>query len=814
MLTFLSDLGHVSGLFHLFRYLTFRTLGAATTGLFLVFFFGPTIISALRLKQGKGQPIRADGPASHLLTKKGTPTMGGLMILSGLMASALLWASLTSPYVWIVLFVTLGFGAIGFYDDYLKVTKQSHLGFSGRARLAGEFAIALAACLAMKLVGGAAATSLALPFINGYVIDLSWAFLVFGSFVIVAFGNAVNLTDGLDGLAIVPVMIAAATLGLISYFAGNVVYSHYLLINHIPNAGEIIVICGAVIGAGVGFLWFNAPPAQIFMGDTGSLALGGLLGTIAVIIKHEVVLAIIGGLFVMEALSVVVQVTSFKLTGKRVFKMAPIHHHFEQLGWSEPQIVMRFWIISFVLAMVGLVHVEAEVSVTPVSTSAGKRVALFGLGGSGLATARALIAGGAEVSAWDDGEASRAKASDVPLVDLSSADWSRFAALVLSPGVPLTHPKPHWTVERAKAAGVEVIGDIELFARERAARAPDAPLVAITGTNGKSTTTALIAHILREAGREVALGGNIGVPVLELPPPAPERVHVIECSSFQIDLAPSLAPSVGLLINLTPDHLDRHGTMENYAAIKERLVAAADTAVVGLDDEYCRDIASRLKAAGRRLVGVSQARSEMADVYVDDHRLFVKGAAAPLIDLRIAPALRGAHNGQNAAFAFASARALGVEVDAISQGLASFPGLAHRMEQVAHKGRVLFVNDSKATNADAAEKALLSFQDIFWILGGKAKEGGVEPLRYLFPRVRKAYLIGAATEDFAATLEGSVAFERCGTLDKAVAAAARDAAASDAAEPVVLLSPACASYDQFANFEARGDAFRALVAKL
>jgi phospho-N-acetylmuramoyl-pentapeptide-transferase len=280
--------------------------------------------------------------------------MGGLMILSGLMVSALLWASLTSPYVWIVLFVTLGFGAIGFYDDYLKVTKQSHLGFSGRARLAGEFAIALAACLAMKLVGGAAATSLALPFINGYVIDLSWAFLLFGSFVIVAFGNAVNLTDGLDGLAIVPVMIAAATLGLISYFAGNVVYSHYLLINHIPNAGEIIVICGAVIGAGVGFLWFNAPPAQIFMGDTGSLALGGLLGTIAVIIKHEVVLAIIGGLFVMEALSVVVQVTSFKLTGKRVFKMAPIHHHFEQLGWTEPQIVIRFWIVSVVLALAGL----------------------------------------------------------------------------------------------------------------------------------------------------------------------------------------------------------------------------------------------------------------------------------------------------------------------------------------------------------------------------------------------------------------------------------------------------------------------------
>jgi phospho-N-acetylmuramoyl-pentapeptide-transferase len=354
MLSWLADLSHVSGAFNLFRYLTFRTLGAATTGLLLVFFFGPMIISALRLKQGKGQPIRADGPASHLLTKKGTPTMGGLMILFGLFASSLLWASLESPYVWIVLFVTAGFAAIGFYDDYLKVTRQSHLGFSGKARLAAEFAIAFVACFAMMRTGAVGATSLALPFVNGYIVDLGWGFLLFGPFVIVAFGNAVNLTDGLDGLAIVPVMIAAATLGLIAYFAGNVLYSRYLLINHIPYAGDLIVICGALVGAGVGFLWFNAPPAQIFMGDTGSLALGGLLGATAVAIKHEFVLAIVGGLFVMEALSVVVQVTSFKLTGKRVFRMAPIHHHFEQLGWSEPQIVMRFWIIAFVLAMLGL----------------------------------------------------------------------------------------------------------------------------------------------------------------------------------------------------------------------------------------------------------------------------------------------------------------------------------------------------------------------------------------------------------------------------------------------------------------------------
>jgi phospho-N-acetylmuramoyl-pentapeptide-transferase len=280
------------------------------------------------------------------------------MILFGFFLSALLWADLKSPYVWIVLFVTVGFAAIGFYDDYLKVTKQSHLGFSGRSRLFGEYVIAALACIALMHVGDGGASSLAVPFVSGYIFDFGWGFLLFGPFVIVAFGNAVNLTDGLDGLAIVPVMIAGATLGVISYLAGSAIYSHYLLINHVPLAGDLMVVCGAMIGAGAGFLWFNAPPAQIFMGDTGSLALGGLLGTMAVAVKHEIVLAVIGGLFVMEALSVIVQVASFKLTGKRVFRMAPIHHHFEQLGWSEPQIVMRFWIIAFVLAMVGLASLK------------------------------------------------------------------------------------------------------------------------------------------------------------------------------------------------------------------------------------------------------------------------------------------------------------------------------------------------------------------------------------------------------------------------------------------------------------------------
>jgi phospho-N-acetylmuramoyl-pentapeptide-transferase len=354
MLTWLSEFSSIFQPLNLFRYITFRTGGATATALFFVFFFGPSIIAALRIKQGKGQPIRDDGPPSHVLAKAGTPTMGGLMILSGIIVSALLWANLRNHFVWIVLLVTAGFGAIGFYDDLLKVTKQTHKGFSGWRRLAIEVAIAAIACFGMMKLGTPHVTALALPAIKGFFIDLGIYFLAFGAFVIVAAGNAVNLTDGLDGLAIVPVMIAAATFGIIAYLAGNAIFATYLGINFVPGAGELAVICGAFIGAGLGFLWFNAPPAQIFMGDTGSLALGGALGTIAVAVKHEIVLAIVGGLFVVETLSVIVQVVSFKLTGKRVFKMAPIHHHFEQLGWSEPQVVVRFWIIAFVLALVGL----------------------------------------------------------------------------------------------------------------------------------------------------------------------------------------------------------------------------------------------------------------------------------------------------------------------------------------------------------------------------------------------------------------------------------------------------------------------------
>ncbi len=359
MLYWLSAFSDVIGPLNVLRYITFRTGGAMITALVFVFLFGPWIIDHLRLMQGKGQPIRTDGPQSHLITKKGTPTMGGLMMLFGITVSTILWANPANRYVWIVLGLTIAFGAIGFYDDYLKVTKQTHVGFSGKVRFLIEALIAALACYFIVVIGRQPfATSLTFPFFKELVIPLGWSFLVFGSFIIVGAGNAVNLTDGLDGLATVPVIIVALSFGFIAYLVGNSFFAEYLNVHYVPGTGELAVLCGAVIGAGLGFLWFNAPPASIFMGDTGSLALGGMIGTIAVATKHEIVLAVIGGLFVLEAVSVIVQVVSYKLTGKRVFRMAPIHHHFEQLGWTEPQIVIRFWIVSVVLALAGLLTLK------------------------------------------------------------------------------------------------------------------------------------------------------------------------------------------------------------------------------------------------------------------------------------------------------------------------------------------------------------------------------------------------------------------------------------------------------------------------
>ena len=456
----------------------------------------------------------------------------------------------------------------------------------------------------------------------------------------------------------------------------------------------------------------------------------------------------------------------------------------------------------------------------PVTIFAGRDVAVLGLGLSGLASARALKAGGANPILWDDDASARDEAArqGFTLSDLAAADWSRFAALVLAPGIPLTHPKPHWSVSRAKEAGVEVIGDIELFFRERARTSAPGKIVVITGTNGKSTTTALTAHLLIAAGKRVALGGNIGKAVLDLDPFAPDLTYVLELSSFQIELAPSLAPDAAALLNVTPDHLDRHGTLENYARIKSSVFAALRpdaTAVIGVDDEPSRAIAASLSGA-HRVKHVAVGRSVETGVFALDGILdeMEGGREQAKIDLAGIGSLRGAHNWQNAAAAYALARSQGLSAAAIAEGLKSFSGLSHRMEQVALRGKVLFVNDSKATNADAAGKALASFRDIYWIIGGRPKEGGLAGLEPFYPRIVRAYLIGEAADAFAGQLGGQVDHVHCGTLARAVEAAAADASRSAANEPVVLLSPACASYDQFDNFAKRGDAFRDLVMAL
>lgn len=456
-----------------------------------------------------------------------------------------------------------------------------------------------------------------------------------------------------------------------------------------------------------------------------------------------------------------------------------------------------------------------------VTTFAGKRVAVFGLGRSGLLSVQALRAGGADVVAFDDNEKSLgdAKAAGVRTQDLRELDWSGVAALVLAPGVPLTHPAPHWSAALAHKANVEIIGDIELFCRERAKAGGVCPLVAITGTNGKSTTTALIAHLLKSAGRDVQMGGNIGVPVLALDPFKAGRHYVLEISSYQIDLAPSLRASVGILLNVTEDHLDRHGSMANYAAIKERLVASVEadgTAVIAVDDDFTRKAADRIEKAGKRVVRVSVSGRLRDGFYADGTKIMQarEGRAEVAADLAGIGSLRGQHNAQNAACAVAACVALGLDLPSIRQGLSRFAGLAHRMQVIGRRGRVLFVNDSKATNADSAAKALGSFHDIYWIAGGKAKSGGISSLAGFFPRIAKAYLIGEAAADFAATLDGKVAYEVDGVLSAAVAAAARDAERSAAQEPVVLLSPACASFDQYQNFEKRGEAFSDLVRQI
>ena len=459
----------------------------------------------------------------------------------------------------------------------------------------------------------------------------------------------------------------------------------------------------------------------------------------------------------------------------------------------------------------------------PVRGFEGKTVAVFGLARTGLAAARALLAGGAEVALWDEKPAARAQAEaeGLPVVDLTTADWSQFAAIMLSPGVPLTHPAPHWTVEKARAAGVEILGDIELFARTvNAAPEHKRPkIVAITGTNGKSTTTALIGHICAEAGRDVRIGGNIGYGVLGLEDMHGGAVYVLELSSYQLDLTSSLHADVSVLLNVSPDHLERHGTMENYVAAKRRILmnqGKGDTAVIGVDDPWGQQICTEITAANRRtIVPISASKAMSRGVYALDGLLYDASGerAAEIADLKRARSLPGRHNWQNAAAAYAAAKGLGIAAEEAAEHLMSFPGLAHRMETVGHLGKVRFVNDSKATNADAARQAMSSYPKFYWIAGGQPKTGGIDSLADLFGRVEKAYLVGEAAPAFAEILKGKAAAVVSGTIEAAVNQAYADASASGQ-EAIVLLSPACASFDQFADFEERGEAFRTAVQRI
>ncbi len=447
----------------------------------------------------------------------------------------------------------------------------------------------------------------------------------------------------------------------------------------------------------------------------------------------------------------------------------------------------------------------------------GKTVAVFGLARSGISAALSLIAGGAEVVGWDDKADAReaAQRAGVTVSNLADVDWHGIAALILSPGVPLTHPKPHPFVVKAHEARTEVIGDVELFFRAvRPAESVTHPkIVCITGTNGKSTTTALIGHLLSKLGFDAEVGGNIGKPILELAPPSPRRAYVIEMSSYQIDLTPSVRPDVAVLINITPDHLDRHGTMAHYAEVKANIfrhLGRGDQAVVGVDDAYSSEIFTKLSARGGVAVTpVSIGKVLGRGIFVLDGKLYdATGAASREVrDLATLERMPGAHNWQNAAIAYAAVRPLVVDPSEAASAMTSFPGLAHRIELVGQVGRVRFVNDSKATNADAAARALACYDDIYWIAGGKAKSGGIESLAPYFGRIKRAYLIGDAMDAFAATLGAQVSFTKAGTLEAAMRAAAKDAA-GDAGAPVVLLSPACASFDQFRDFEHRGAEFK------
>lgn len=767
--------------FNVFSYLTFRAIVSLLTALFISLWMGPRMIAHLQ-KLSFGQVVRNDGPESHF-SKRGTPTMGGIMILTAIVISVLLWAYPSNPYVWCVLVVLVGYGVIGFVDDYRKVVRKDTKGLIARWKYFWMSVIALGVAFALYLAGkDTPATQLVVPFFKDVMPQLGLFYILLAYFVIVGTGNAVNLTDGLDGLAIMPTVFVAGGFALVAWATGNMNFASYLHIPYLRHAGELVIVCTAIVGAGLGFLWFNTYPAQVFMGDVGSLALGGALGIIAVLLRQEFLLVIMGGVFVVETLSVILQVGSFKLRGQRIFRMAPIHHHYELKGWPE---TARHCAFLDYFADAGSDWSGNAEGTLIMADYQGKNVVIIGLGLTGLSCVDFFLARGVTPRVMDTrmtppGLDKLPEAVERHTGSLND-EWLMAADLIVaSPGIALAHP----SLSAAADAGIEIVGDIELFCREA-----QAPIVAITGSNGKSTVTTLVGEMAKAAGVNVGVGGNIGLPALMLLDDECE-LYVLELSSFQLETTSSLQAVAATILNVTEDHMDRYPFgLQQYRAAKLRIYENAKVCVVNADDALTMPI----RGADERCVSFGV---NMGDYHLNHQQgetwLRVKGEK--VLNVKEMK-LSGQHNYTNALAALALADAAGLPRASSLKALTTFTGLPHRFEVVLEHNGVRWINDSKATNVGSTEAALNGLHvdgTLHLLLGGDGKSADFSPLaRYLNGDNVRLYCFGRDGAQLAA-LRPEVA-EQTETMEQAMRLLAPRVQPGD----MVLLSPACASLDQF-----------------
>ncbi len=784
--------------FNVFSYLTFRAIVSLLTALFISLWMGPRMIAHLQ-KLSFGQVVRNDGPESHF-SKRGTPTMGGIMILTAIVISVLLWAYPSNPYVWCVLVVLVGYGVIGFVDDYRKVVRKDTKGLIARWKYFWMSVIALGVAFALYLVGkDTPATQLVVPFFKDVMPQLGLFYILLAYFVIVGTGNAVNLTDGLDGLAIMPTVFVAGGFALVAWATGNMNFASYLHIPYLRHAGELVIVCTAIVGAGLGFLWFNTYPAQVFMGDVGSLALGGALGIIAVLLRQEFLLVIMGGVFVVETLSVILQVGSFKLRGQRIFRMAPIHHHYELKGWYG---TARHCTFLDYFADAGPDWSGNAEGTLIMADYQGKNVVIIGLGLTGLSCVDFFLARGVTPRVMDTrmtppGLDKLPEAVERHTGGLNDEWLMAVDLIVASPGIALAHP----SLSAAADAGIEIVGDIELFCREA-----QAPIVAITGSNGKSTVTTLVGEMAKAAGVNVGVGGNIGLPALMLLDDECE-LYVLELSSFQLETTSSLQAVAATILNVTEDHMDRYPFgLQQYRAAKLRIYENAKICVVNADDALTMPI----RGADERCVSFGV---NMGDYHLNHQQgetwLRVKGEK--VLNVKEMK-LSGQHNYTNALAALALADAAGLPRASSLKALTTFTGLPHRFEVVLEHNGVRWINDSKATNVGSTEAALNGLHvdgTLHLLLGGDGKSADFSPLaRYLNGDNVRLYCFGRDGAQLAA-LRPEVA-EQTETMEQAMRLLAPRVQPGD----MVLLSPACASLDQFKNFEQRGNEFARLAKEL